>query len=615
MQSDDSLNRCSDEELLERFCHGQAEAFGDLVRRYERELYGYLRRYLGDGSLAEDVFQNTFLQVYVKSGQYEAGRPVRPWLYTIATHQAIDAMRRNGRHQAVSLDETWAEGGEGEVAGLLELLQSRGPSPVEAATAQERQEQVRASVERLPDFLRQVLLLAYYQGLKYREIADILEIPVGTVKSRLHAALVKLQEAWAISHPCTKSETMDEHLVEYRWALLDPVTRPGSKPTSKPTPTPAPGWTSSSSAGPPGGRRRGHRPAAGPDPPHPGPRGRAPLHAAGRAAAPSDRWARRPALAALARRARRRAAAGPRGRARRSPCWPGSGRPTSGWPAPTRCGRSTPACRPTATPRGRSRSSDRGLRRRRLRAHARRRRPGSGRSRRLPRRRRRPAPPRRSRRRNGDAVPRDPAKYHEAACDLAGRYAYSLGYLDESRITGLRRDSGDNLPLLADVRRRRGNSRNHGGAGQNVLHVGGQVRWCVHPGAGIDGDNIYLNQESASGRGCSARTACWARATRSRSGWIEAGEIENPLTKQAVLAFSSGRPVGSDDRPPRSAELRLGTKSDFMPSLHCFTSSILRSTLFCAEPEFGTTSTVTDDRIPGRAGSVSDRSFAASSGR
>jgi len=197
VQSDDVLNRCSDEELLERFRQGQAEAFGVLVRRYERELYGYLRRYLGDGTLAEDVFQNTFLQVYVKSGQYEAGRPVRPWLYTIATHQAIDAMRRNGRHQAVSLDEKWAEGGEGEVAGLLELLQSRGPSPVDAATAQERQEQVRASVEKLPDFLKQVLLLAYYQGLKYREIADILEIPVGTVKSRLHAALVKLQELWA----------------------------------------------------------------------------------------------------------------------------------------------------------------------------------------------------------------------------------------------------------------------------------------------------------------------------------------------------------------------------------------------------------------------------------
>jgi RNA polymerase sigma-70 factor, ECF subfamily len=191
------LSDCSDEDLLNELRRGNREAFGQLVRRYERELYGYLRRYLSDASLAEDVFQNTFLQVFVKSSQYESGRPVRPWLYTIATNQAIDAMRRNGRHTAVSLDEQRADPGEGELARLLEMLQSRGPSPVESATAQERREQVRAGVEKLPDFLRQVLLLAYYQGLKYREIADILEIPVGTVKSRLHAALVKLQETWA----------------------------------------------------------------------------------------------------------------------------------------------------------------------------------------------------------------------------------------------------------------------------------------------------------------------------------------------------------------------------------------------------------------------------------
>src|SRR5262245_41283776 len=190
---------CSDEELLDHFRRGRSEAFGQLVRRYERELYGYLRRYLGDACLAEDVFQNTFLQLYVKSGQYQPGRPVRPWLYTIATHQAIDALRRNGRHQAVSLEQYREEPSEGDVRNLLETLESRGPGPLELASGEERRERVRASVDGLPDFLRQVLVLAYYQGLKYREIADILDIPVGTVKSRLHAALVKLQEAWSAS--------------------------------------------------------------------------------------------------------------------------------------------------------------------------------------------------------------------------------------------------------------------------------------------------------------------------------------------------------------------------------------------------------------------------------
>jgi RNA polymerase sigma-70 factor (ECF subfamily) len=195
----DPLSTCSDEDLLIRFSRGQKEAFGVLVRRYERELFGYLRRYLGDASLAEDVFQNTFLQLFKSTSQYEPGRPVRPWLYTIATNQAIDALRRNSRHQAVSLDQGREDLGEGDVHSLLEMLESRGPSPGEAAEIQERRERIRASVDQLPDFLRQVLVLAYYQGLKYREIADILDIPVGTVKSRLHAALVKLHEAWTSS--------------------------------------------------------------------------------------------------------------------------------------------------------------------------------------------------------------------------------------------------------------------------------------------------------------------------------------------------------------------------------------------------------------------------------
>jgi RNA polymerase sigma-70 factor (ECF subfamily) len=199
VEHSDALTPCSDEELLLRFRKGEREAFGQLVRRYERELYGYLRRYLGDANLADDVFQNTFLQLYTKIGQYEAGRPVRPWLYTIATHQAIDALRRNSRHQALSLDQERDEIRDGDVHSLLSLLESRLGSPVDHVQDLERRQQVRASVERLPEFLRQVVILAYYQGLKYREIADIVGIPVGTVKSRLHAALVKLHEAWSTS--------------------------------------------------------------------------------------------------------------------------------------------------------------------------------------------------------------------------------------------------------------------------------------------------------------------------------------------------------------------------------------------------------------------------------
>lgn len=192
----DPLSNCTDEDLLARFRKGQTETFGVLVARYERELYGYLRRYLGDGNLAEDVFQNTFLQLVVKINQYEPGRPVRPWLYTIATNQAIDALRRQGRHQALSLNQYREEAGNGDAHNLMDALEMQSPGPPELAEGVELHERVRASVDQLPDFLRQVLILAYYQGLKYREIADILGIPVGTVKSRLHAALVKLHEMW-----------------------------------------------------------------------------------------------------------------------------------------------------------------------------------------------------------------------------------------------------------------------------------------------------------------------------------------------------------------------------------------------------------------------------------
>ena len=193
------LSRVSDEELIACFRKGQREAFGVLARRYERELYGYLVRYLGDRSLADDVFQNTFLQLYTKLGMYTAGRPVRPWLYTIATHQAIDMLRRTNRHQELSLDQEREDQLDTDQPQLVSVLHSKEPGPLDHVQGEERRRLVRRSVDQLPDFLKQVVILAYYQSMKYRDIADVLGIPVGTVKSRLHTALGRLQEAWADS--------------------------------------------------------------------------------------------------------------------------------------------------------------------------------------------------------------------------------------------------------------------------------------------------------------------------------------------------------------------------------------------------------------------------------
>ena len=102
--------RESDETLLVRYCQkGDRDDFAQLVHRYERELYNYLRRYLGDADLAHDVFQATFLQIHLKCDKFEGGRRFRPWLYTIATNQAIEGQRRNKRPRMRSLDRTLAE--------------------------------------------------------------------------------------------------------------------------------------------------------------------------------------------------------------------------------------------------------------------------------------------------------------------------------------------------------------------------------------------------------------------------------------------------------------------------------------------------------------------------
>lgn len=192
----------SDERLLIKYRDsGDRELFEMLVRRYEHELFNYLRRYLGNAEMAEDVFQATFLQVHLKCEQFEAGRRFRPWLYTVATNQAIDARRRNRRHQMVSLDRDG--GGEGEEVGrLVNLLTSNDEDPFDRMDTLERQQNVQETLDELPEHMHAVVQLVYYNGMKYREAAEVLSIPVGTVKSRLHAAISKLAKSWNRDHVC-----------------------------------------------------------------------------------------------------------------------------------------------------------------------------------------------------------------------------------------------------------------------------------------------------------------------------------------------------------------------------------------------------------------------------
>ena len=192
----------TDEKLLLSYRSSPDEGvFEELVHRYEKELYGYLRHYLGDAEMAADVFQQTFLQIHLKCGQFEPGRKVRPWLYTIATNQAIDYQRRNRRHRMSSLDRVgrFALGkAEEGVGALVETLGGSDSGPAADAESAEQYDALRRAVDALPELSRQVVMLVYFQGLKYREAAQVLSIPVGTVKSRLHAAMQKLTES--LSH-------------------------------------------------------------------------------------------------------------------------------------------------------------------------------------------------------------------------------------------------------------------------------------------------------------------------------------------------------------------------------------------------------------------------------
>ncbi|MCY3007010.1 MAG: RNA polymerase sigma factor [Planctomycetota bacterium] len=185
----------ADEQLVDAYLQDRQERhFEILMRRYERELFTFLRRFLGNAQHAEDVFQGTFLSVHLRIEQFEPGKRFRPWLYAIASNKAIDFMRRNKRHQMASLDST-VQHAESDEA-MVSRLSSQGPSPDEQAIRSETNAKVREAVGQLSESTQQLIQLAFYQGLKYADIAQVLDIPVGTVKSRVFTAMRKLNEIW-----------------------------------------------------------------------------------------------------------------------------------------------------------------------------------------------------------------------------------------------------------------------------------------------------------------------------------------------------------------------------------------------------------------------------------
>jgi len=163
---------------LERALQGDTAAFGQLVRAYERPVYNLTYRMLGDPDEAEDAAQETFLRAYTKLATYQPQRKFVNWLLSIASHYCIDRLRRRSRAPQVSLDDALPP----------QWLASGAPQPDQAVSQKEERERIRQTLDMLSPPYRAAVVLRYWYGLSYREIATIMDTTESAIKSRLHRA-------------------------------------------------------------------------------------------------------------------------------------------------------------------------------------------------------------------------------------------------------------------------------------------------------------------------------------------------------------------------------------------------------------------------------------------
>jgi len=184
----------SDEALIRRFQAERDEAaFTALVHRYQHPLFSSLRRRLGHHEMAEEAFQETFLSVSRHADQFDVTRPFRPWLFAIAANQACTIQRRRARERLLRGAGHAGESRAAPDAMSIETMAvAGGPSTDDLAASREASGLVRAALLRLTEPQRRVIDLIFNAGYKYREAAEVLGIPVGTVKSRLHAAIQRV---------------------------------------------------------------------------------------------------------------------------------------------------------------------------------------------------------------------------------------------------------------------------------------------------------------------------------------------------------------------------------------------------------------------------------------
>jgi RNA polymerase sigma-70 factor (ECF subfamily) len=184
----------SDEQLLATYKAGNQDSFAELIRRYQQELFAFLQRFVSDASIAEDLFQETFVQVHRNAGSFDPERRFRPWLFTIAANKARDYLRSSGRRTTQSLDN--AAGNSDDSVTFMDLMASDAPLPADELTREENVALVQKVLSELSPLYREVLVLSFFHRFAYKEMADMLGVPLGTVKSRLHAAVAAFAKAF-----------------------------------------------------------------------------------------------------------------------------------------------------------------------------------------------------------------------------------------------------------------------------------------------------------------------------------------------------------------------------------------------------------------------------------
>jgi len=192
---DYDLKKLTDAELLTRYTAGEEAAFREIIDRNKHGLYAYLRKFLNRHDLVEDVFQETFLQLFRSRESFDKNRPLRPWLFTIAANKAKDALRKWRRTSAVSIG-AMTDSEDVSFDDMLNTITSDPKMPYQELEKDETALRVRQIIASMPDNLREILLMAYFQRFSYKQMAEILSIPIGTVKSRLHTAVGRFAQVW-----------------------------------------------------------------------------------------------------------------------------------------------------------------------------------------------------------------------------------------------------------------------------------------------------------------------------------------------------------------------------------------------------------------------------------